>query len=107
VGNLAIGNVRVMFNANWVGVVSAKWLCAKRTGYEHLLVTEGTNQNQVHHLKKRKRFMSFTIRNLIIWKQSIYLGCKAREKQNRRKGVLSRDVILKRFAWTKKRIRFG
>jgi ABC-type nitrate/sulfonate/bicarbonate transport system permease component len=51
-GNVVVGNVRVMLNANWVGVVFAEWLCAKRKGYEYFLVTKGTNQKQVHHLKK-------------------------------------------------------
>jgi len=50
VSNVAVNNVCLMLNANWVGVVSAEWLRVKRIGYEHLLVTEGTNQKQVHHL---------------------------------------------------------
>jgi hypothetical protein len=45
-----------------VGVVSAKRLCAKRTGYEHLLITEGTNQKQVHHLKKKNNIYISNVR---------------------------------------------
>jgi hypothetical protein len=67
VGNVAIDNIRVMLNTKWVGVVSEERPRAKRTCYEHLLVTKGTNQKQIHHLK-RKRFVSFTVCNLIIWK---------------------------------------
>jgi hypothetical protein len=37
----------------------------------------------------------------------MYFKCKAREKQNIRKGVLLGDVILGRFARTKKCVRFG
>jgi hypothetical protein len=50
IGNVAISNVRVMFNE--LGVVSTKRPHTKWTCYEHLLVIEDTNQNQVHHFKK-------------------------------------------------------
>jgi hypothetical protein len=33
-------------------VVFTEWPRAKWIGYEHLLIIEGTNQKQVHHLKK-------------------------------------------------------
>ncbi len=75
-----------------MGMVSTEWPYAKWTGYEHLLVIKGTNNKQVHHLKKES-ILSASRFAIQLFESNLHISNVKRGRNETKEKVFCREML--------------